>query len=291
MADHLLKSEPSEMPPVRFSPFESSDDEMEMGSIIALHKAPVPNAAQRYADQTNPVQDVTGKTGCKILGIVRSSGRLQINPKVQVRCAAAPTRNKGNGVVKSVICNAVVKGEDEQVTYKHTRLLKTLGIPPVPKSWLEVTAQPTSETRIRAIENDLMHISIPQHLTLGQIPCVDVRLCYGALGYTFLDHVIGQIEKGLDDFNPSVFKIGITAQVEFRARKYVEGHFDSFRLLAALRTSDSCRDLEKLLIDRYKGKTGCRNEKPGGEGNMRSGPPFFVYSVFALASKPCRIGG
>ena len=259
------------MPRDRYSPFDSSSEE----ETAKNDRLEVPDQNAGFPKAPN----VRNK---RVLGVVRSSGRMQVvnntDQNMGVRpvnpLQVAPTAGRTSGY-----CG--------EVYFKHTRLLKTLGIPPVPNSWVSPTLADVGQQ----LQADTVKLSLGEQCALAQIESVDLRLCYGDQGCSFIEEVLGQIEKGRDDFRPAVFKVGITAQVDFRAAQYRRDNFDSFRILAAFGIKNSCRRLETELISHYKGTMGCRNEKPGGEGNMYKGPPWYVYAVFADASKKCRIGG
>ena len=89
-----------------------------------------------------------------------------------------------------------------------------------------------------------------------------------------------------------VFKIGYSTNPIQRFASYRNSNFSRMLLLHATDCKGVAEMLEASLIDMVLGTSGCRNEKPGGEG-----PPFvrsshyFVYIVGARADQPKRIGG
>ena len=91
--------------------------------------------------------------------------------------------------------------------------------------------------------------------------------------------------------NVCVFKIGYTSNPLVRFRSYMELNYSSMSLLHVTMCKGSAEMLEAALIDLYKGTTGCRNEKAGGDGPVHlQADVFYVYIVGARADQAKRIG-
>lgn len=90
----------------------------------------------------------------------------------------------------------------------------------------------------------------------------------------------------LTDEAVSMFKIGITGNpftrwsyYEAESRNSAKGVWDRLILLAMNKEPGLIEMLEASLIKKFKGDCRCANIKPGGEGTMRGGPPFYTYIV------------
>ena len=89
-----------------------------------------------------------------------------------------------------------------------------------------------------------------------------------------------------------VFKIGYTSNPLIRFQSYASANFSVMELLHVTDTKGVAEMLEAALIDQFMTVTGCRNEKPGGEGPGHvQASHYFVYIVGARADQAKRIGG
>ena len=89
-----------------------------------------------------------------------------------------------------------------------------------------------------------------------------------------------------------VFKIGYTSNPLIRLQSYAIANFSAMELLHVTNTKGVAEMLEAALIDHFKAVTGCRNDKPGGEGPGHvQASHYYVYIVGARADQAKRIGG
>lgn len=95
---------------------------------------------------------------------------------------------------------------------------------------------------------------------------------------------------------PAVFKIGITSSPVKRWIHPVYGysldrreHWQGMKIISITSTSFSAALIETMLISRFKGTPGCRNEKPGGESASPGEGPHFTYVVYRVLFPPPRI--
>ena len=98
-----------------------------------------------------------------------------------------------------------------------------------------------------------------------------------------LEDATSVVEQRIQDIGCAVYKIGIAMDPIQRFKGYswsyiYEGYEEMLLLVAS--TATQCRILERLLIERFKGRQGCQNEAPGGEGMRDSTNLCFVYAVF-----------
>ena len=97
--------------------------------------------------------------------------------------------------------------------------------------------------------------------------------------------------KAAHGFNLCVFKIGISSDPAERAIHYFENGFKRYYLIHISESASVIEHLEERLIAMSKDVLGCRNERPGGEGRMRSRPPpYFLYIAAACAAQREPIG-
>lgn len=96
-----------------------------------------------------------------------------------------------------------------------------------------------------------------------------------AAAAAMVDRVLGA------GWQPPVFKLGITANVVHRFHNFSWGYwregYEAMVVLCAT-TPRWAAALERHLIARYGGISGCRNTAPGGESTPRAGP-VYVYIV------------
>ena len=98
-----------------------------------------------------------------------------------------------------------------------------------------------------------------------------------------LEDATSVVEQRIQDIGCAVYKIGIAMDPIQRFKgfswSYIYEGYEEMLLLVAS-TATQCRILERLLIERFKGRQGCQNEAPGGEGMRDSTNLCFVYAVF-----------
>ena len=121
------------------------------------------------------------------------------------------------------------------------------------------------------------------------------KLAKGEAGHV-LRHCVFQIKRMicLKGDTVAVFKIGISATLAFRFRKYRDENFESMHVVHMSNNLGEVDMLEAALIDSFIHRQGCRNVALGGNGPLRLSkfsPPYFCYVVGARADKACRIGG
>ena len=105
----------------------------------------------------------------------------------------------------------------------------------------------------------------------------------------------GVLEKG-----PTVYKIGLTGNPEFRFYKkpsraspspgyfYDPEKYQYMYVIFAGATWDEASLMEAVLISEFRAKPGNRNMNPGGEGRQVYDPPYFTYLVFKSLLNPPR---
>ena len=135
---------------------------------------------------------------------------------------------------------------------------------------------------------------------LRTIPGVVVKMLHspGCCTFSFASiwkHCVSQVELLVQDFGGPVciFKIGISSNVGYRMQKYKESNFAEMRLIHCSENNRIVEILEILLVATFRGRQGCRNVAPGGEGSMALGDPYgpyFLYSVGARADGKLAIG-
>ena len=96
--------------------------------------------------------------------------------------------------------------------------------------------------------------------------------------------------------HPAVFKVGITSNPVRRWMHPTYGYaldckerWQGMKILFVAANSFSVALLESFMISQFKGKPGCRNEKPGGESACPGEGPHFLYVVFRILVPPQRI--
>ena len=98
-----------------------------------------------------------------------------------------------------------------------------------------------------------------------------------------LEDATSVVEQRIQDIGCAVAKIGSARDPIQRFKgfswSYIYEGYEEMLLLVAS-TATQCRILERLLIERFKGRQGCQNEAPGGEGMRDSTNLCFVYAVF-----------
>ena len=98
-----------------------------------------------------------------------------------------------------------------------------------------------------------------------------------------LEDATSVVEQRIQDIGCAVYKIGIAMDPIQRFKgfswSYIYEGYEEMLLLVAS-TATQCRILETFLIERFKGRPGCQNEAPGGEGMRDSSNLCYVYAVF-----------
>lgn len=98
--------------------------------------------------------------------------------------------------------------------------------------------------------------------------------------------------------HPAVFKIGLTSNPVRRWQHSVYGYcrdrrekWQGMNILFVTPNSLPAALIEAMLISRFKGSPGCRNENPGGETASPGDGPHFVYVVYRVLFSPPRVSG
>ena len=85
----------------------------------------------------------------------------------------------------------------------------------------------------------------------------------------------------------AAFKLGVAmCPIErFKVHPWSYARSEGFTEMSLLMASSAteCRKLERLLIATFRGRPGCHNEAPGGEGMRDSESLCYAYCVFADA--------
>ena len=204
---------------------------------------------------------------------------------------AATTRaadpNASTGAVSKLVYKIRAPKESNAIQYRYTNVMKTLGVPAVPMSW----RLDPYEAIFPVLHEHLYCLQKSEVVALSEIGGLRDKLCHGATQPAFLDAVYDVIRAGLSEFSPAVYKIGVSANLPFRVKTYLDNNYDELWLLGAFTSATACKALERHLIGCHNGIMGCRNTAPGGEGNMAEDkPPFYCYIAIAWAAKRSRIG-
>ena len=108
------------------------------------------------------------------------------------------------------------------------------------------------------------------------------------------EHAEGAIRR-LSKEHPAVFKVGITSSPVRRWLHPTYGYsldkrerWQGMKLICVTECSFSAALLECMLISKFKGTPGCRNEKPGGETASPGAGPHFTYLVYRVLTPPPR---
>ncbi len=77
----------------------------------------------------------------------------------------------------------------------------------------------------------------------------------------------------------SKFKIGITTDYNNRAEgdDYLLNGYDRMIVLYRTESKERVRSMEQYLIKRFRKYEECKNIRPGGEGKLKWGPPYYAY--------------
>ena len=77
----------------------------------------------------------------------------------------------------------------------------------------------------------------------------------------------------------SKFKIGITTDYNYRAEgdDYLSNGYDRMIVLYQTRSKERVCSMEQYLIKRFQKYKECENIRPGGEGKLKWGPPYYAY--------------
>ncbi|MDG6249834.1 hypothetical protein [Methanocalculus sp.] len=80
------------------------------------------------------------------------------------------------------------------------------------------------------------------------------------------------------------FKIGITTDINNRAVSddYWLGGYDYMVVLYRTQSKQRVIDMEQYLIKRFKKYKECKNIRPGGEGKLKWGPPYYAYLAMKI---------
>ena len=111
--------------------------------------------------------------------------------------------------------------------------------------------------------------------------------------WNILQHCMGQVDAVRYAYGGKVscFKIGVTADPNYRFHYYARENFHSMTLIHVSDSADVVNMLEAALIQSHMHIQGCRNINFGGEGAMaRNPPPYYTYIVAARADWRFRIG-
>lgn len=97
----------------------------------------------------------------------------------------------------------------------------------------------------------------------------------------------------LSSKHPAVFKIGITWNPCKRWMHPTYGYcqdrrerWDKMKVLSVASCSFSTALIESVLIKKFRGSPGCRNEHPGGETACPGEGPHFTYVVYRILVPP-----
>ena len=109
------------------------------------------------------------------------------------------------------------------------------------------------------------------------------------------EHAEGVVRR-LSKEHPAVFKVGITSSPVRRWLHPTYGYsldkrerWQGMKIICVTESSFSAALLECMLIAKFKGTPGCRNEKPGGETASPGEGPHFTYLVYRVLTPPPRI--
>lgn len=96
--------------------------------------------------------------------------------------------------------------------------------------------------------------------------------------------------------HPAVFKIGIATNPVKRWSHPTYGYcrevrerWQTMKIVAVTACSFSAALIESALIQKFKGRPGCRNENPGGESASPGEGPHFTYVVVRVLVPPPRV--
>ena len=112
-------------------------------------------------------------------------------------------------------------------------------------------------------------------------------------------HILQYCKQKIQSFRASVgdnvcvYKVGLTTNPLRRSTWYVQLNYTRMArmsLLHATRCQGTAEMLEAALIDNHMGRTGCRNQRSGGEGGVAGANAYYVYIVGARADIPKPIG-
>lgn len=114
-------------------------------------------------------------------------------------------------------------------------------------------------------------------------PKIEFRLARSKNAGAVLAHA-SQVVRDVIGQGPTIFKIGITADPDYRWRNAKYGYQrdrDAYQQMLVFSEADSAGAamLEASLISMFRNTSGCRNAAPGGE-SVRHGCVIFTYIVF-----------
>jgi hypothetical protein len=116
---------------------------------------------------------------------------------------------------------------------------------------------------------------LDEQVVCTQLPKIDLQTTGEHLQHAI--SVVTEITTG----NPTnVSKIGITGNPFKRWAFYEkEMRWSRLVLIAINEVAKAIEMMEAALIDKFKSDSRCLNIASGGDGEMRGGPPYFVYVV------------
>lgn len=165
---------------------------------------------------------------------------------------------------------------------------------------VDLFAQGFNEPWISSLRPDVLGL---RRLSAEILPnLLETGYCDGKIGFDIpknpkatASQVIQHVERcvsRLSSKHPAVFKIGITQDPVGRWQNKVYGYcrdrekWQGMKIMSISSTSFAAGLLETMLINKYRGTPGCRNERPGGESAAPSDGPHFTYVVFKVLTPP-----
>ena len=162
------------------------------------------------------------------------------------------------------------------------------------------------EPWLEALGADVVHLPRLQDEILPQL--LDSGYCNVKLTFEIpknprasASHVMRHVENAVSKLSckhPAVFKIGISANPVLRWNHTVYGYarcrrekWQGMKVIAVTAHSFSAALLESVLISKFRGTPGCRNESPGGETANPGDGPHFTYVVYKILVPPPRVIG
>jgi len=138
---------------------------------------------------------------------------------------------------------------------------------------------PLSSDVARRCQDDMMGVDG------GRLVCKSVTSAHNA--GQVLQACEAMINGLRDRLTPAIFKIGITSSLLRRFDMYRSEPRPAYQLMYVLHFAQDpmvSAMLEAALIRIFKGKSGCHNERPGGEGiDMHARPWCATYVMFGKA--------
>ena len=153
------------------------------------------------------------------------------------------------------------------------------------------------EPWLQNVRADVVHLPRLQAEILPQL--LDSGYCNGKLTFDIpknprasASQVTRHVENAVSRLSckhPAVFKIGISANPVVRWNHTVYGYardrrekWQGMKVISINANSFSAALLESVLISKFRGTPGCRNENPGGETACPGEGPHFTYVVYKI---------